>query len=588
MSSTADQTDVDLPALPTPDFSRFYRHDEMGRLLQDFAAARPGLMQLGSLGRSHEGREIWLVTLTSSATGADTDKPAFWADGNIHAAELTASTAILYYLHHLLQHYGGSDDEGRRITQLLDTRTIYLCPRLNPDGAELALADRPRHIRSSTRPYPYEEQPVDGLVVEDIDGDGRILLMRIPDPHGSHKKCPADPRLMIPRDPGEFGGEYYRMIPEGRLLHDDGVTIRVNPDLEGLDLNRNFPAGWRHEAEQVGAGPYPASEPEVRAMVDFFVKHPNIGAAISYHTHSGVILRPMGTMSDDDMIPEDLWSIKRFSEIGTRLTGYPTVSIWHEFKYHPKEIITGTQDWVYEHLGALFWVVEMWAPNKEAGISDYPWIHWYREHPVEDDLKLLRWSDEHCGGQAHVDWKPFDHPQLGKVEIGGWDRMNFWRNPPPQLREREAARFPGWMTQLALSLPKLELLRTEVEALGPDTWKIRFVVANAGYLPAYISKHALARKVVRGLLFEIDWADQPAVELLRGKRREQGPHLEGHGGKHSLQAFLPSREVTADRAVCEWIVRAPAGTLLTLRARADRAGAVATELRLAAETAATD
>ena len=52
-------------------------------------------------------------------------------------------------------------------------------------------------------------------------------------------------------------------------------------------------------------------------------------------------------------------------------------------------------------------MVELWAPNKEAGITDYKWIDWYREHPVEDDLKLLKWSDEQCGGQAHVDWKPF-------------------------------------------------------------------------------------------------------------------------------------------------------------------------------------
>ena len=569
------------PATPTPRFDTFYRHDALSRLLFDYADAHPGLISVSSIGKSFEGRDIWVATVTNPLTGPADEKPAFWADGNIHAAELTASTAVLYYLHQLATGFG----HDAEITRLLDTRTVYLCPRLNPDGAELALADPPRHIRSSTRRYPYDEAPVEGLTVEDVDGDGRVLFMRIADPHGAYKKYAPDPRLMVPREPGEFGGAYYRLMPEGTLTHYDGLTINVNKDAEGLDLNRNFPAFWRQEFEQVGAGDYPTSEPEVKAMVDFVLAHENIGAAISFHTHSGVILRPMGTQSDDDMAPEDLWSIKRFSALGTELTGYPAVSIWHEFKYHPKETIGGTQDWLYEHLGALFWVVELWSPNKEAGIAAYKWIDWYREHPVADDVKLLKWSDTHCSGLAHVDWKPFHHPQLGAVEIGGWDKLNYWRNPPPHLREREVSKFPAWMNRIALSLPQLELLRTEVRALGPDTWRIRFAVGNAGWLPASVTKRAVARKVVRGVMFEIHLpavaaGAEAVVALVGGKPRIEGPHLQGHAPKASLQAFLPNREVTADRAVVEWVVRAPRGTRIALSARAERAGVVRAEVVL--------
>ena len=563
-----------MPAIPTPRFDIFYKHDDLTRLLQGYAQALPTLVEVRSIGKSHEGRDIWVVIITSKATGSDVDKPAFWVDGNIHAAELTASTACLYWLHKLATGYA----KDPQVTQLLDTRVVYMVPRLNPDGAELALADRPRHIRSSTRPYPWDEQPVDGLTVEDVDGDGRMLMMRVPDPHGTYKKCPDEPRLMVPREPGEFGGEYYRLIPEGTLKNYDGLKIWVNPDREGLDLNRNFPAYWRQEFEQQGAGPYPTSEPEVRAMVDFITKHPNIGAAVSFHTHSGVILRPMGTQADDDMTPEDLWQYKRFSDLGAKLTGYPAISIFHDFKYHPKQVITGTQDWVYEHLGALFWTVEIWAPNKEAGINDYQWIEWYRDHPVEDDKKLLKWSDEQCGGKAHVDWYPFNHPQLGRVELGGWDKMNFWRNPPAHLREREAARFPAWLQQIALSLPKLEVLRAEVRALGPDSWRVRFAVANSGYLPSYVTKRALERKTVRGVVFQI--LLPKGASLISGKERTKGTQLEGHAPKGTLQAFMPDRNITGDRAMIEWIVKAPQGTIVGLTATADRAGTVRTEVTL--------
>jgi hypothetical protein len=92
--------------LPKPEFDRFYKHAELTQLLQDFAKAKPDLIELRELGLSHENRPIWVLVITRKSTGADIDKPAFWVDGNIHAAELTASTACLYWLHHLLSKDG--------------------------------------------------------------------------------------------------------------------------------------------------------------------------------------------------------------------------------------------------------------------------------------------------------------------------------------------------------------------------------------------------------------------------------------------------------------------------------------------------
>jgi murein tripeptide amidase MpaA len=553
---------------------RFYRYDELAALMRGFTERAPDLFSVEGIGSSHEGRDILVATATRAQTGAAADKPAFWIDGNIHAGELTASTACLHYLQVLEQGYGKDPD----ITRLLDTRTVYVCPRINPDGAEWALADRPRFIRSSTRPYPFDEDPVEGLNVEDVDGDGRVLMMRIPDPNGGYKAHPEDERLMIPRDPAESGGRYWRVVPEGTLVNYDGVEIRLNRDKQGLDLNRNFPSGWRQEFQQVGAGPYPVSEPEVRAVVDFIVRHPNIGAGVSFHTHSGVILRPFASEPDDNMPAEDLWLYKLFGRKATELTGYPNISIFHDFKYHPKQVITGGFDWIYEHLGQFFWTVEIWAPVKEAGIEGYHFIDWYREHPPEDDLKLLRWSDRELAGDGYVAWYPFEHPQLGPVELGGWNKLATFRNPPPKYREREVKRFPGWLTWQALTLPRLERFKLEVTRLGEDTWRIRLAVHNTGYLPSYVSKRALERKVVRGVVYEIELP--PEARLVAGKPRVEGGQLEGRASKVSLQAFLPATDLTADRGQCEWTVRAPVGTGLAVSARHDRAGRVSERITL--------
>ena len=555
-------------------FDRFYRYDDLTAILREHAKRRPDLFAVESIGKSHEGRDIWLVTATHTATGTASDKPAWWIDGNIHAAELTASTACLYYLHVLEQGYGKDAD----ITRLLDTRAVYICPRINPDGAEWALADKPKYIRSSTRAYPFDEEPVEGLNIEDVDGDGRILSMRIPDPNGGYKAHASDARLMTARGPAEYGGQYWRVVPEGTLVNYDGVEIRVNRDKQGLDLNRNFPAGWRQEYQQVGAGPYPASEPEVRAVVDFIAKHPNIGGGISFHTQSGVILRPFSSEPDENMPAEDLWLYKLFGRKATEITGYPNISIFHDFKYHPKQIITGGFDWIYEHMGQFFWTVEIWAPPKEGGVENYHFIEWYREHPPEDDLKMIAWSDRELGGQGYVDWYPFDHPQLGRVELGGWNKLQVFRNPPQQYIEREVKRFPGWLTWQALTLPRLEVFKAEATALGGDAWRVRFAVHNTGYLPSYVTKRALERKIARGVVYEIEL---PAgAELAAGKPRVEGGQLEGRANRPTLQAFLPSPDVTGDRGQCEWTVRAPRGTEITVSARHDRAGRVSTKVVL--------
>lgn len=561
--------------MPEIHFDRYYRYEELTQLLMAFDAEYSGLIQLQSLGKSYEGRDIWMITVTNEATGPASEKPALWVDGNIHATEVSPSTACLYLLNKLTSQYM-IDPE---ITRCLDTRAFYICPRINPDGAEWALADKPKVIRSSTRPYPYDEEPLGGLMQEDIDGDGRMLHMRIPDPNGHWKPHADEPRLLVRRDPTETGGTYYRVLPEGTINDYDGVTIQTQLKKERLDLNRNFPLEWRQENEQPGAGPYPTSEPEIRAIVDFIAKHTNITGAVSFHTHSGVILRPYGTHPDDQLPAEDLWAYQKIGQKGTDLTGYPSVSVYHDFRYHPKEVITGVfDDWVYEHFGAFAWTVEIWSPQRQAGIKNHKFIDWFREHPIEDDLMLLKWSDTELEGKGYIDWYPYTHPQLGQVELGGWNTLYAWRNPPPKFLEKEIAPFSDWLVWHLLISPKMELHSVSATPLGGGYYQVQMVVQNTGWLPSYVAKKALEKHAVRGVVAEIELPHN--ASLKSGKIREELGQLEGWNNVPVAVSPWSGGDTTSERAKVEWVVYAPEKGSVKLVAKHERAGVVRAEVEL--------
>ena len=557
--------------MPDVRFDRYYRYEELASLMQAFATEYPELVSIESIGKSYEGRDIWVATVTNHRTGSAHDKPAYWVDGNIHASEVSASSACIYLLNRLATQYGSDDD----VTRVLDTRAFYICPRVNPDGAEWALADKPKIIRSGTRSWPYDEDPLEGLVQEDIDGDGRMLTMRIEDPNGPWKTHPDEPRLMVRRDPAEVSGTYYRVMFEGPVKNYDGIAFELIPRKQGLDFNRNFPANWKVEGDQPGAGPYPTSEAEVRAVVDFISTHQNVTGGTFFHTWSGVLLRPYSGQPDEAFAAEDLWIYQQVGEKGTDITGYPNVSVFHDFKYHPKKVFSGdAMEWMFDQNGLFNWTVEIWSPQRQAGLTPKHAVDWYRKHAVEDDIALLKWSDEKLDGKGYIDWYVFDHPQLGHVELGGWDMLYCWRNPPPHLLEAEIAPFSDWLIWQLLISPKLESHELRVTPSGNGTYHVKLTVQNSGWLPTYITKKAVEKKLVRGVVFEIDLTADS--EILVGKERMVEGQLEGRSSHATAVTpwALFRQPLHADRMSAEWIVKAPTGSTATVTARHDRAGVV--------------
>lgn len=492
-------------------------YDQLVETMEAMAREKPHLARVYSIGGSHEGRDLWMVEITDQSTGEASTKPGYYIDGNHHAVEVAGSQVCLYTALHLLQQHGIDP----AITDLLGSVAFYILPRVSPDGAETFLKT-PYSLRSSTRSYPHSS-PEPGLHPEDVDGDGLILQMRIADPQGEWKVSERDHRLMVRRRPDEWGGHYYRLYPEGVLHHWDGGEIKIAPSRWGLDLNRNYPFSWGGEADRKVAGPYPLSEPETRAVADFISSRPNLAGAMSYHTTGGFILRPSCHLGDQDLNSEDLEMMKAIGRRGEELVGYPCVSTFEGFT--GRRALAGVfMDWLYEDQGIIAFSTELWDLARRAGVE-------HRTEPLsereeeERGLKMLAFSDKELGSSGFVPWKEHEHPQLGRVELGGWDyKFTLW-NPPLVFLPGECHKNALFTLAHAGSLPRLSVTERRVSRLAPGVFSLEARVCNGGYLPSYVASTGK----------DMPWLKPPTARLavpeggrlLYGLETSEIDHLEG-------------------------------------------------------------
>ena len=552
---------------------RYYRYAELTELLQRWVTEHADIASIESIGTSLEGRDIWALTITDRTTGAPEDKPAYFVDANIHASEVTGCATVLWMLNHI---FTNQNEPG--IERMLKHTTLYVVPAINVDGMDLSLSQAVPGIRSSVRPWPFPEQQ-DGLVEKDIDGDGTIVTMRIKDPAGPWTPSAHDPRIMRPRGMDEFGGDYYFVVPEGEIQNWDGAKIPFATSPWGLDANRNFPADWAPEWEQAGAGPYPLSEPETRALADFIIDHPNIHGSQHFHTFSGCILRPPTSKPTTDMPQLDQAIYRILGQIGTEETGYPCIGIHDDFAYDKKKALNGGLiDWVFEQQGMIPFATELWSLAAKAGVEVTDFIGFFRDRSDEVDAKMLKVIDDEVGGEGFRDWTPFEHPQLGPVEIGGWYEMFTWANPPGPLLESVTAGNARFVLRMALSAPLLAIRDVDVEAVADGVAKVSVTVQNEGFLPTYVTETAKRSSVIKPVKVAIDLPD--GAELVAGEPETEIGHLTGRANANGQLVFGSGVAPMLDRSRVSWVVRHAGIDSLTVSAATPKAGKVTVEVPL--------
>ncbi len=537
---------------PEITFDRYLTYDDLTGHLQALAEKYPELITLDSIGKSYEGRDVWAVTVTNKETGPAEEKPALYCDGNIHAGEVTPSMILLYAVDFLTRQFS----ENEEVTRLLNDKAFYLLPRVNPDGAEKYLTT-PYLLRSSVRPYPDGVQELPGLHPCDIDGDGKILTMRVrDDKRGQWRPSNKDPRVMVPRRPAEYGGPFYHLYKEGELRGTDSEPFEEQSVPWGLDLNRNFPSNWTTDTK--GAGDYPTSEPEAKNIIDFMISHNNIGGMQAIHTYGGFFYRNPYQYPEEDMNEEDLKATIEIAREGETVTGYTD---------EKSDNCSTLTEWAYEHRGILGYTTEVWDRWDRAGIDREKYRAAEDPELLEGyECRLLQWNDRELAGRGFHQWRAFEHPQLGKVELGGWDPKFAVQNPPPELLEQECYKNTRWIIRQAGALPRLRIEETDVSLEADNIYRIEALIGNHGYLPTAASQKAKELDVVQPDEAELQASDE--VGILSGDPCQELGFLDGFISGQSKWGTGSAE--SSQNAI--WVVSAPDNAEITVIARSERAG----------------
>ncbi len=450
---------------------QYSNHSEQGNRLTALAKAYPQLANLKSLVKTEGGKDIWLLTIGSGQTAA---KPAIAVIGGVEGNHLLGTELAIGFAEQLLKASGADS-----IKALLDKTTYYIFPNMSPDAMEQYFG-KLKYDRTGNAVSTDDDR--DGKTNEDgwddLDGNGKITWMRVESVVGDYKLHPDDPRVLIKADVAKGEKGKYKLLMEGM---DNDKDDRFNEDGEGgIAFNRNLT--YQHRTFAAGAGDFPASEKETRAMLDFLYDAFNVYAVVSFGSNNNLSTPiPYNPAAANQRIVAGLLEPDArvngiVSDLYNKVTG---------LKDAPRSNTTGGDvlSWGYYHYGRhSFSTPGWWVPKTKPDTTRKE-----KAFTVEDpQANYLRWAGQQNITGTFTEWKQIQHPDFPgqKVEVGGIDPFVLL-NPPYAMTAGLVKKHTDFMVKLAEMQPAIDVMNLRTEKLANGLTRISLDVVNKGGLATH-------------------------------------------------------------------------------------------------------